>query len=506
MIDVSSDSDPARGVPHEEVGLAQRPRTNLLSLPPELHYKIYKYLEYWKAGKRPICRALWPMARRNLFLDVSLSTPDCLQRFASLLRPVQGMYGDASLFQEVANTGSLIRVLALCTWSYTSPPERSPSTESSLAGIPTHPLAQPHTNLSDASSCICVVLSEATHVKSLTLDGPRALEYLVPADSGLNWLSELEELSLRSYTDYAPELKVEYFSRLCRFPRLKDLHLDLSYLGDGASPATQTILPPVPQVTHLYIEIGEVGVHAELARCVPLFSGIKRLALDFDNLILAGVGDDGDLDLGGLLQAAPASRLSQLAFIAPCIEDSLHEIPWPGLTIEADLARFHRLTRLSLCYNTFHRAGELFDLLAQHIPRLRYLTLGRFAYVRATKLLSFVRQKGGPGRALREVECDIFYGVVDDDAFPTSMPEDPDVMDGSFQLDEWWDLPLWQFDFTFAQARELVEAGQEGGVRITGEILDAIGTETARAHEQAYLDGRRDEWDGSRLISLFEFE
>jgi hypothetical protein len=35
------------------------------------HYKIYKYLEYWKAGKRPICRALWPMARCNLFLDVT---------------------------------------------------------------------------------------------------------------------------------------------------------------------------------------------------------------------------------------------------------------------------------------------------------------------------------------------------------------------------------------------------------------------------------------------------
>lgn len=126
--------------------------------------------------------------------------------------------------------------------------------------------------------------------------------------------------------------------------------------------------------------------------------------------------------------------------------------------------------------------------------------------MRAAKLLSFVRQKGGPGRALREVECDIFYGVVDDDAFPTSMPENPAVMDGTFELDEWWDLPLWQSDFTFAQARELVEAGQEVGVRITGELLDAIGTETARAHEQAYLDARRDEWDGSRLSSLFESE
>jgi hypothetical protein len=34
-------------------------------------------------------------------------------------------------------------------------------------------------------------------------------------------------------------------------------------------------------------------------------------------------------------------------------------------------------------------------------------------------------------------------------------------LDGTFELAEWWDLPLWQSDFTFAQAQELVMAGQE---------------------------------------------
>ena len=180
-------------------------------------------------------------------------------------------------------------------------------------------------------------------------------------------------------------------------------------------------------------------------------------------------------------------------------------MPWSGLTIEADLARFHRLTQLSLCFNTFDRAGELFGLLATHVPQLQYLTLGRFAYVRATNLLSFVRQKGGPGRALKELECDIFDGYVNESAIPSRMPEHPDVIDGTFEIDEWWELPLWQFDFTFADARELVKAGEVVGVRITGLLLYAISVETKLAREQAYLDERRDEYLND-LSSLFGSE
>jgi hypothetical protein len=35
-------------------------------------------------------------------------------------------------------------------------------------------------------------------------------------------------------------------------------------------------------------------------------------------------------------------------------------------------------------------------------------------------------------------------------AIDSRMPERSDVIDGTFELDEWWELPLWQSDFTFA--------------------------------------------------------
>lgn len=505
---LSSDSDRS----HEAVtGEVQRPRTNLLSLPPELHYKIFKHLERFKAGKRPICRALWPMSRRNLFRAVRLSTPERLQRFASLLRPMHRTYRDPSLLRELWQSGSLIKVLEIRVLP--PPPRGRTSTDSSdsddsTAEVSVTPNVEPNTDDLTASSHVRVVLTQATRVRRLTMSGSRALEYLVPANSGFRWLRELEQLKLIFFDGRGQHWNAERLSRLRRFPRLKELRLDLSNEFAPPPTASQTTLLPVPQIHQLHLQLDTCAVPAELARCATLFAGINKLVVeinvmeDFDE-----AATEHDLvGLGSLLQAVPASRLSSLVVSCPFANEMFPEdVPWPGLTIEADLARFHRLTRLSLCHNTFHRAGELFDILAAQVPRLQYLTLGRHAYVRATKLLLFVRQSGGPGHALRELRCDIFDGYVDDSAIPSRMPERSDVTDGSFQLDEWWDLPLWQSDFTFVQARELVATGQEVGVQITGEIIDAIGTETARAHEQAYLDARREEYLYD-LSSLFGSE
>jgi hypothetical protein len=509
--DSSGDSDRGREALNEEV---HRPRTNLLSLPPELHYEIFKHLEEDKAGKRPICRALWPMARRNTFRDVCLMTPVRLQRFAGLMRPVHHMYRDASLLQEVRKTGRLIQALTI----FVRPPKprRRSSTDSSAdddspADVPVMPDVKPGPADRTDSSHVRAVLAHATRVKRLTVIGPRALGYLVPAKSGFRWLRELEQLTLEVCGGSVQHWNAGHLSRLRRFRRLKELHLDLSNLGNFAAQPTAsqtTTLKPIQQIHQLHLRLEDSIVPAEIARCVALFSGLRKFVIDLDvvdDFDDAG-REDGLIGLGDLLQAVPASRLSHLVIDVPYVYEMFPEdVPWPGLTIEADLARFHRLTRLSLCYNTFHRAGELFDILAAHVPRLQSLTLGRFAYVRAAKLLSFVRQRGGPSRALKELECDIFDGYVDASAIPSRMPERSDVIDGTFELDEWWELPLWQSDFTFAQAQELVTAGQEVGVRITGTLPGAIRTETARVREQAFLDERRDEYLYD-LSSLFGSE
>ena len=509
MSDASSDSGQGREPLNEDV---QRPRTNLLSLPPELHHKIFKHLRTCTAGKRPICRALWPMARRNLFRAVRIWTPERLQRFASLVRPMHRTYRSPGLLRELWQSGRLIKVLDIKVQPprrrWRTPPDASDSDDSTAEGSVT-PDVMPDIADSTASSQIRAVLTQATRVRRLTMSGPRALEYLLPAKSGFAWLRELEQLTLKIFGGSVQLWSAEGLSRLRRFPRLKELYLDLSDHFAPPPTASQTTLLPVPQLHQFHLSLESSAVPTELARCVTLFTDIKKLVVDIN------VVEDFDeaatehdfVGLGGLLQAVPASRLSTLVISCPYDKDMFpDELPGPGLTIEADLARFNCLTHLSLCHNTFHRAGELFGLLVKHVPQLQYLTLGRYAYVRAAKLLSFVRQKGGPGRALEEVQCDIYFGAIDSSRVPSEMQEDSSVMDGTFELAEWWDLPLWQSDFTVAQAGELVTAGQEVGVRITGDLPEAIRTETARVREQAFLDERRDEFLYHDLSSLFGSE
>ena len=502
MADTSSDTHGAgdaseEGVVREAERAPQRRSANLLSLPPELHYEIFEHLQNRKAGKRPICRAFWPMTRRNLFRSVRLSTPERLQRFANLIQPMHRTYSDPSLLQEVSRTARLIKVLAI---SVRPPKSRvrtsAVSDASDNAEVSVTPHVAPNTDDLSASSHVRAILSQATHVRRLTMSGPRALEFLVPAKSG--WLHGLEQLELKIRGGQAQHWNAECLSRLRHFRRLKELYLDLSKLGESALPptASSTTLRPVPQIHQLHLHLRTCTIHAEIATCMTLFSGIKKLVVDLNIVEGADNVDAREvIDLGDLLQAVPASHLSNLTISCPDVDDIDPEDAEavPGLTIEADLGRFNCLTRLSLCYNTFHRAGDLFDLLAMHVPRLQYLALGRYAYVRAAKLLSFIRQKGGPGRALKELECDIFDGSFEWRRVPTANPEDPRVVDGTFDLDEMWELPGWQSDFTFAQAREVFTAGHEVGVRITGDLLWAIYVETRRAREQAFLDERRDE-------------
>ena len=508
--DVSSNSDCGREALMNEQ--FSRPRTTLLSLPPELHYEIFKHLRTYKAGKRPICSALWPMARRNLFRAVRIWTPERLQRFASLMRPMHRTYRDPGLLRELWQSGRLIKVLNIKVQPvrprWRSPPDSSDSDDSTAEGSVT-PDVNPEIDDSTASRQVRAVLTQATRVRRLSLSGPRALEYLVPAKSGCGWLREVEQVKLKICGWRAQHPSAELVSRLRRFPCLQELQLDLSEnFAPPPTPSQKTLLP-VPQIHRFHLSLESSAVPTELARCVTLFTGISKLVVDIN------VVEDFDeaatehdfVGLASLLQAVPASQLITLFISCPYDEDMVpDELPGLGLTIEADLARFNRLTHLSLCHNTFHRAGELFDLLAKHVPRLQYLALGHYAYVRAAKLLSFIRQKGGPGRALEEVQCDIFFGAIDSSRIPSEMQEDSSVRDGTFELAEWWDLPLWQSDFTFAQAQELVMAGQEVGVQITGDLPEATRTETARVREQAFLDERRDEFLYHDLSSLFGSE
>ena len=283
--DPSSGSDRAREALNEEV---RRPRTNLLSLPPELHYEIFKHLENVKSGKRPICRALWPMTRRNTFQDVYLMTSERLQRFASLLRPVHGMYRDASLLQEVRQTGRLIRALTIFVpppWPRRRSATDSSAADDSTAEVSLTPGVMPDTDDPTASSHVRAILSQATELRRLTMSGPRALEYLVPAKSGFRWLLALEQLTLVVFGGSVQHWNAEHLSRLRRFRRLKELHLDLTDLGNFASQptASQTTLLPVPQLHQFHLSLESSAVPTELARCVTLFTDIKKLVVDINH-------------------------------------------------------------------------------------------------------------------------------------------------------------------------------------------------------------------------------
>ncbi|GAA5986488.1 hypothetical protein JCM10908_003772 [Rhodotorula pacifica] len=453
-----------------------RQATSLLSLPPELLYKIFDHLQHVKAGKQPICRALWPMTRRNLFRDVQINTNDRLSRFATLLRPVPPTFRDLDLLAEIKGTGSLIRHLSIIARPAHS---RDPSITS--------------TALSNART----VLSRALRVKSLELHGPRSLEYLTPRKMGLTWLRELEELTLDDFSEANGRWDSEPLSRLRRFRRLKELHLDLSDIDRFSPPGSvsQATLPSVPQVKQLYLHVGGPIVPAEFARSVALFTGIKKLDIEL-NLFDEGANDENDpIDLGQFLQAVPTTKLSDLSIDFLFVDElDPDDDGLPNLTIEADLARFHRLTRLFLCCNIFNRGGELLDILAAHLPLLQHLTFDHYAHVRASKLIAFVRKKGGSTRAMKELQYSAIFGSLDDEPPPSSTPEDRDVVSGAFLLSDIWTLPHWQHDFTSSQAEELIEAGRETGVRITGDILEAMEVEEVREREQAYLDERREEY------------
>ena len=265
----------------------RRPRTSLLTLPPELHNEIFKHLRTYRAGKRPICRALWPMTRRNLFRAVRIWTPERPQRFASLMRPMHRTYRDPSLLRELWQSGRLIKVLDIKVQPprrrWRTPPDASDSDDSTADGSVT-PDVMPDIADSTASSQIRAVLTQATRVRRLTMSGPQALEYLLPAKSGFAWLRELEQLTLKIFGGSVQLWSAEGLSRLRRFPRLKELYLDLSKLGESAltPTASSTTLRPVPQIHQLHLHLRTCTVHAEIVTCMTFFSGTKKLVVDLN--------------------------------------------------------------------------------------------------------------------------------------------------------------------------------------------------------------------------------
>ncbi|POY73684.1 hypothetical protein BMF94_3220 [Rhodotorula taiwanensis] len=348
------------------------------------------------------------------------------------------------------------------------------------------------------------ILNAATRVENVSLDIKDSFGFM-PLKDNKPWLPVMRTLSLSQLgeVDNASWHAVK-LARLRRFPLLRDIRLVYGSVEPISSHRpSERNLQPVQQVKTLYLGGEEYLASRDVARTAALFTSLESVEVDLEALY----DEDGDiLDYGPLLQAIPPGSLTRLAITTP-LEYDWEEDELPPLGLEADFARFVHLEFLSLGAGTFDRSGEVISILMAHLPKLKSLKLREFAYIRAARLLEYVRQKGGSTRALRQLIIDIFDEPdLEGNFIPSESPEEADAWYGTYDLDADWDRVIWPQDFTPAEAIELVDVGAEEGVEILGSIVEAVEVEKLRLRELQYLADRREAvmYDISGLFELVE--
>ncbi|BGP15162.1 hypothetical protein JCM10213_008698 [Rhodosporidiobolus nylandii] len=447
----------------------------LLSLPPELLAQIFDKLRDAIAGKRPICRALLPLTRRNLFRRVVLHSHRRLFTLLRLFHPsdLRSLRSlRASLAGDV-DLGMHVRELHL----------------------PVIELEQDEG--ADREDLVAAkrILSSVTDIEVLEVKSSAILRVLLPKKGGFRF-SRLSSLSFELLDAKNARLyDMSYFGRLRRFPALKTLSIDISQ-PDEAEARYLAVPSQVKSLPH----IKDLEVSAGLSLSSNSAAGWVSHFLHLDALTLT-LHDLAELSL--FLTAAPTTLTSL----------SIHfdlDIEWepgePGILVDGHIARFTRLKKLSLGEKTFSSA--LFPILAQSLPSLSHLALscGEWVEVEASKILDFlssVSSRSTKRRPLSHFKLDAFYACVD--LLPSKNPTRPSVEDGTFRIEDWWSLPSWTREFTYKQAGEIVRAAEAAGIAFSGSLLEAIEVEELRVQEEKYLLERRDDVLLS-LAALFESE
>ncbi|GAA6031199.1 hypothetical protein JCM8097_004057 [Rhodosporidiobolus ruineniae] len=442
----------------------------LLDLPPELLAHVFSLVNsYDQAGKRPICRALLPFTRRNLFDRVYLNCPSRLVLFSHLIAPrskreVRSL--KASLDGDVP-LGRLVRELHVCAVEFE---EDDDDDEDGKRG-------------DSHVQNVRRIFSAVKHVEDLWLDGSALVKILFP--SKRLWLfPNLRRLYLIDLnSEHADLYDMGFLSRLRRFKGLRKLAYELEQNPDDpdpelASPATVRRFSSLERIEDLDLTAGPSLSTEHAASFVSHFSGLQRLRITMTDLAILSLFFQHVSNTLTSLHVAFDYRLEMGA------DDT-------GVVIDPHLSRFVHLEHLSLGTKTFS-LRLLRTLLAASLP-LQSLTLDcrDKPDFDASFLLAFVSARGGAAHSLRSIALDAFYAEAG--RRPSHHPDREDVSAGSFDFDGYWSLPSWTRAFSYDDAKELVRVAEAGVVKLEGSILEAIEVHELMLEEEKYLEGRKDD-------------
>ncbi|GJN89677.1 hypothetical protein Rhopal_002664-T1 [Rhodotorula paludigena] len=451
------------------------PATTFSSLPPELLGQIWSHLEHDSAGKRHVCRSLVPFVRRNAFRAVQLTSWRLIRRFDAVLHPVtpKGIRRLRRTTKDDRPLHELVHELSIWPIEF-------------VADYCEH---------DDETQAARRILASCSRVRELTLSGSGLIRVLLPSHRGQIRLPLLEKLTLDELDgEYVSLWDAACFSRLCRFPALRTLEVLIEWEWDEEDSdylATPKRAGRVSQIEHLSLYAGDSLATPAAANFISRFTQLRSLCLTLRGLA----------DLGSFLQACPTTLERLSIAIDDDWNDNIDD-PDEHLQLDADLARFSRLTHLSLGERTFSPSSELLPILAAHVPALEELAFGPGTHsLVAAKLAAYLAPPPGTPRALRRPPGALRRVVLDSfDARVGIVPSEQGLemeLDGvaveSFRIRDHWALAPWTLAFSLADARELVRVADAVGVALEGTLREAIQVEDLREREEKYLQERRDD-------------
>ncbi|GAA5823486.1 hypothetical protein JCM11251_000651 [Rhodosporidiobolus azoricus] len=430
---------------------------NLLDLPPELIAQIWSHLPiYGRAAKRPLCRTLLPFTRRALFRNVYIPRRR-LQTFSQLLRPTNSRQVKAlrSTLDGDRPLGLNIRELFLTAVRY------EPDEEDSNPDC----------------KAVRRVLSSASNVERLTIEGSGLLKLLLPPEGAFR-LTKVRSLHLESLDAKRIHLyDMQCLGQLKFWPGLRKLSMHVERWGEEQLAEADVAHPhrdsPLPRIHTLELSAGVSLSTPSASNFIAHFTGLTTLSLELSI----------PAPLSSFLEAASLS-LTSLSIYLDIDEDTAEQ----GIVLDPLLGRFANLTTLHLGERTY--SSHLFRLICHSLPRMSTLDLacGRHVQIDASRLQAYLRCRP---RSLESLTLDAFDakpGLI-----PSKTPHDPRIASGVCRLEQSWVFPLWTTTFSFEDAKEIVRLADEAGIELRGSLLYAIEVEELKVRENKYLQDRADD-------------
>jgi hypothetical protein len=325
------------------------------------------------------------------------------------------------------------------------------------------------------------VLLATSKIQTLTLAGSAALKALLSVKMAAVRLSELENLIIEDLdAQVIPLYDMRQLGALRTFPKLETLSISIDQgWEERTSNLTPRCMPPFPQIKSLELTAGLSLSTSNASNFLSHFNRLTSLDITLNDLA----------EISLLLSALPPTLLSLSLEFDLDLEWSPNE---SGIVVNQhlDSPRFSKLKRLALGKKTYSAA--LFAVLVSSLPQLKSLSLDIDDFnLDASLLLRYLAARGGPRKALKDVNLDGPYICAD--LIPSEHPDRPSVENGTFLISEWWVLPRWTDEFSFEQAKAVVEKAKEVGIKLTGVLGEAIEVEEMRRREERYLRDRADD-------------